>query len=70
MKRHSPNRLVLCLAAAIWCAAVAVPWAAAQQADIVLHNGKILTVDKTFTVAQAIAITGSKITAVGRARMF
>lgn len=37
----------------------------AAPADIVLHNGKVLTVDKDFSIAQAIAITGNKITAVG-----
>jgi predicted amidohydrolase YtcJ len=51
--------VVLCLAGS------AAPWLAAQQADMILHNGKILTVDKNFTIAQAIAITGNKITAVG-----
>jgi predicted amidohydrolase YtcJ len=42
---------------------------AAQQsapaADIVLHNGKVLTVDNTFTVAEAIAIRGDRVAAVG-----
>lgn len=37
----------------------------AQQADIVLHNGKVLTVDRHFTIAQAVAVTGNRITAVG-----
>jgi len=38
----------------------------AQQApDLIFHNGKILTVDKNFTMAQAVAVTGNKITAVG-----
>lgn len=35
------------------------------QADLVLHNGKIVTVDDRFTVAQAIAIKGERIVAVG-----
>ncbi len=34
-------------------------------ADVVLHNGKILTVDKDFSIAQAIAIRGNQIAAVG-----
>jgi predicted amidohydrolase YtcJ len=39
---------------------------AAQQApDLILHNGKILTVDADFSIAQAVAITGQRITAVG-----
>lgn len=37
----------------------------AQSADLVLHNGKILTVDDKFSTAEAVAITGNKITAVG-----
>jgi predicted amidohydrolase YtcJ len=37
----------------------------AQQADIILHNGKVLTVDKSFSIAQAVAITGNQISAVG-----
>ena len=41
-------------------------WLAAQQpADIILHNGKILTVDKSFTIAEAIAVRGKQIAAVG-----
>jgi predicted amidohydrolase YtcJ len=40
---------------------------AAQQrpADLILHNGKIVTVDKNFSIAQAVAVTGNTITAVG-----
>jgi len=37
----------------------------AADADLILHNGKVVTVDKKFTVAQALAIQGKKIVAVG-----
>ena len=39
----------------------------AQQkaADMILHNGKILTVDANFSTAEAVAITGNQIEAVG-----
>jgi predicted amidohydrolase YtcJ len=39
----------------------------AQQAtpDLMLTNGKIITVDERFTIAQAVAITGDRIVAVG-----
>jgi len=37
----------------------------ARPADLVLKNGKIITVDKGFTIAQAIAIAGERIMAVG-----
>ena len=39
--------------------------AAAARADLVLMNGKILTVDANDSVAQAVAIAGGKIVAVG-----
>jgi predicted amidohydrolase YtcJ len=35
------------------------------SADLVLRNGKVITVDAAFTIAQAIAIAGERIVAVG-----
>src|SRR5690349_1826666 len=37
----------------------------AQQADLILYNGKVVTVDSSFSIAQAVAVTGNKISAVG-----
>jgi predicted amidohydrolase YtcJ len=37
----------------------------AQPADLLLVNGKIITVDDRFTIAQALAIKGERIVAVG-----
>jgi predicted amidohydrolase YtcJ len=37
----------------------------AQAADLILVNGKIITVDERFTIAQAVAIRGDRIVAVG-----
>jgi predicted amidohydrolase YtcJ len=46
--------------------ALTAGWLQAQQpATMVLHNGKILTVDNSMTVAQAIALRGNQIAAVG-----
>ncbi len=46
--------------------ALLVPvWAAAQAPDLIFHNGKILTVDDDFSSAQAVAVTGQRISAVG-----
>ena len=46
--------------------ALSACWLAAQQApDLILKNGKVLTVDKNFTIAEAVAITGNIISAVG-----
>ncbi len=39
--------------------------ARAQTADTVLLNGKIVTVDDRFTIAEAIAIRGGRVVAVG-----
>jgi len=37
----------------------------AQPADLVLKNAKVITVDPRFTIAQAVAIAGERILAVG-----
>ena len=39
----------------------------AQQAspDLILSNGKIITVDDRFSIAQAVAVRGDRIVAVG-----
>jgi predicted amidohydrolase YtcJ len=51
------------------CAAVVVviSGVAAQQnaPDLILTNGKIITVDERFTIAQAVAVRGNQIVAVG-----
>src|SRR6266581_3819973 len=52
----------------LWLAIAATPsMARAQQpvADVILSNGKIITVDERFTIAQAVAIKGDRIVAVG-----
>jgi predicted amidohydrolase YtcJ len=52
------------LLAAIACA---TPMLHAQQSapDLILSNGKIITVDDRFTIAQAVAIKGDRVVAVG-----
>jgi predicted amidohydrolase YtcJ len=51
----------------IWLASSVLAGATlfAQPADLILTNGKIVTVDERFTIAQAIAIRGDRIQAVG-----
>lgn len=39
--------------------------ASASDADLILHNGKILTVDAKFSMAQAVAVKGSRIVRTG-----
>jgi predicted amidohydrolase YtcJ len=53
-----------------WLAAIAILVSASsglaqQAADTILYNGKILTVDKNSSVAQAVAVRGDQIAAVG-----
>jgi predicted amidohydrolase YtcJ len=64
MRRLMLKPLLLGLMSAAAGAAVVVH---AQQpiADVVLTNGKIITVDNRFTIAQAVAIRGDRFIAVG-----
>ena len=39
--------------------------AASGPADVILSNGKVITVDDKFTIAQAVAIKGERVLAVG-----
>lgn len=58
MPRRTPPALclaALCLLSGAW----------AQEASLILHNGKIVTVDESFRVAQALAVRGERILAVG-----
>ena len=49
-------------------AAVAIVRAQPQSADLILSNGKVVTVDDRFSIASAVAIRGERIVAVGSAR--
>lgn len=46
---------------------VSAPGATAQSADVVISNGKILTVDPEFSIAHSLAITDGRIVAIGSA---
>jgi predicted amidohydrolase YtcJ len=39
--------------------------ASAEEADLILHHGKILTVDRDFTIRQALAVQGDRLIRVG-----
>ena len=49
-----------CLAACLWCASL---WG--QPADLVLRNGKLITMESSVPQAQALAARGGKIVAIG-----
>src|SRR5262245_63527176 len=57
--RRSPLLAAVLLGAALASAPAQVP------ADTILVNGQVITVDARFSIAQAVAITGGKFTAVG-----
>jgi len=47
------------------CGLTAILRAQQQAPDVVLSNGKIITVDERFSIAQAVAIRGDRVVAVG-----
>jgi predicted amidohydrolase YtcJ len=67
-RRRGMSRRQFLKASAAACSAATTGWgsaAAATTADLVLMNGKILTVDPQDRIAQAVAIGGDKILFVG-----
>src|SRR6266540_1198525 len=57
--------LKITLAAAVFALAAATFVHAQAGVDLILTNGKIITVDDRFSIAQAIAIRGDRFVAVG-----
>src|SRR5689334_7735554 len=55
------------LAGAVFLSAAAGSLLHAQRPapDLILSNGKIITVDEKFTIAQAVAVRGVRVVAVG-----
>ena len=50
----------------IWaCAVLAPSCGPRQRADLIVHHGKIVTVDPSFTIAEAMAVRGDRILALG-----
>ena len=59
------HALLLSISAALLVGTSASAGAQQQTADVVLTNGKIITVDNRFSIAQAVAVKGDRIVAVG-----
>ncbi len=57
--------IYLLKASTVLCISICSVTAAANPPDTIFHNGKILTVDPQFSVAEAIAISDGRIVAVG-----
>ena len=58
------HRTLNLVVVSVWLSSAAVVFGQ-QPADLVLTNGKIVTVDDRFTIAQAVAVRGDRIVAVG-----
>ena len=56
---------LLALTLTTWWAAPPAAQPRATAPDLVLLNGRVITVDRTFSIAEAVAVTGDRITAVG-----
>lgn len=57
---------LMLFAAPAWLALAWLPTQLnAQAPDMILHNGKVLTVDNNFTTVQAVSISGNKFTMTG-----
>jgi predicted amidohydrolase YtcJ len=54
--------IVAALAVCLWCAMPVL----SAPADLILHNGKIVTVDSSFSVQQAVAIQNGRIVDIGQ----
>jgi len=65
MIKNSRNLFAYALAGVLALGLASERLAAQQTADLILHNGKILTVDANFSIGQAIAVRGNRIAAVG-----
>jgi predicted amidohydrolase YtcJ len=63
--RHSKGLVCLILAGLAMLAGACAPRVSVEPADLVMNNGKIVTVDEARPEAQAIAVRGDRIVAVG-----
>ena len=60
------KRITASILAAVLAACLGAPGLNdAEAPDVVLYNGKIVTVDSAFSIAQAVAIRGDRFVAVG-----
>ena len=55
-----------CLISLTWLMLLAASLNAAEVADMVIRNAKVITVDARFSMAEAVAIKGEKIIFVGK----
>ena len=72
MTRRTSNNLTvaafLCVAGTLQLLRTPASAQGSDTPDLVFSNGKIVTVDERFTIAQAVAVKGDRIVAVGSTR--
>ena len=56
---------IIRFASAFWFLWLAISLSRGADADLILHHGKIITADRSFSIQQAIAIKGDRIVQVG-----
>ena len=66
MKIDRPILVVAALLILLGSAVVAAQPASTAPVDLVLVNGNVVTVDREFSVAQAVAVSGGRFVRVGR----
>jgi len=62
------QRVVACAVLSVLLPLMIAPmagWGKSESVDLILHGGKVLTIDPTFSIKSAIAVKGGKIVAVG-----
>jgi predicted amidohydrolase YtcJ len=64
--RETRSRLRRTIASLVFAGSAVAGSLCAQPADLVLTSGKIITVDNTFSIAEAVAVRDERIVAVGR----
>src|SRR5712692_10623795 len=63
---NSLKPFTACLCTAVLLVVANLGYAQQSAPDLIFTNGKIVTVDDRFNVAQAVAVTGGRIVAVGK----
>ncbi len=65
MARYVCPMLRFITVAAVLSLAASLPLFSQEPPDLILHHGKIVTVDRNFTIAEAVAVRGERIVRVG-----
>ncbi|HXH71027.1 MAG TPA: hypothetical protein VNI60_11915, partial [Pyrinomonadaceae bacterium] len=62
------NLLIITLILNLMCLPMSVAAQTKQKISLLLYNGKVFTADENFSIAEAVAVDGEKIVAVGTSK--